>query len=89
MFSCGGSGEGHLSLGPLEKCTNVIMGVSSGSVVKNLLTTAGDTRDAGSVPESRRSPERGNGNPLQYSYGENLTEERGSLCGHKESDTTE
>ena len=34
---------------------------------KNLLGNAGDIRDTGSVPGSGRSPERGNGNPLQYS----------------------
>ena len=32
-----------------------------GSVVKNLLAKAGD---AGSIPESGRSPGEGNGNPL-------------------------
>ena len=42
-----------------------------GTVVKNPSTSAGDTRDAGSIPGSGRSPEVGNGNPLQYSYLEN------------------
>ena len=37
---------------------------SGGSVVKNLPTNAGD---ASSIPELRRSPGKGNGNPLQYS----------------------
>ena len=32
---------------------------------------AGDTRDAGSIPESGRSPGVGNGNPYQYSCLEN------------------
>ena len=40
-------------------------------VVKNLPASAGDTRDTGSIPGSGRSPERGNGNPLQYSCLEN------------------
>ena len=40
-------------------------------VVKNLPANAGDTRDAGSVPRSGRSPEVGNGNPFQYSCLEN------------------
>ena len=31
------------------------------------LPVQGDARDAGSIPESRRSPGEGNGNPLQYS----------------------
>ena len=41
-------------------------------VVKNLPANAGDIRDAGSVPESGRSPGEGNGNPCQYSCLENL-----------------
>ena len=42
----------------------IVFGIPSGSVVKNLLTNA---EDAGSVPGLGRSPEEGNGNPLQYS----------------------
>ena len=40
-------------------------------VVKNLPTSAGDVRDAASIPGSGRSPEKGTGNPLQYSCLEN------------------
>ena len=40
-------------------------------MVKNLLASAGDIRDAGSIPGSVRSPGRGHGSPLQYSYLEN------------------
>ena len=36
-------------------------------MVKNLLTKAGDVKDVGSIPESRRYFGEGNGNPLQYS----------------------
>ena len=36
-------------------------------MVNNLPTSAGDARDVGSIPESGRSPGRGNGNPVQYS----------------------
>ena len=36
-------------------------------VVKNLPANAGDVRDVGSVPQLGRSPEEGNGFPLQYS----------------------
>ena len=43
-------------------------------VVSNLPANAGDTRDMGSVPESRRSLGVGNGNPLQYSCLENPME---------------
>ena len=40
-------------------------------VVKNLPVNAGDIRDADSIPGSGRSPGRGNGNSLQYSWLEN------------------
>ena len=39
--------------------------------VNNPLANAGDIRDKGSIPELGRSPEEGNGNPLQYSCLEN------------------
>ena len=40
-------------------------------VVKNLPANAGNIRDLGSIPGSRRSPEGGHGNPFQYSCLEN------------------
>ena len=40
-------------------------------MVKNPLANTGDSRDAGSIPESERSPEEGNSNPLQYPCLEN------------------
>ena len=40
-------------------------------MVKNPPTKAGDTRDAGSIPGSGRSPGGGHGNPYQYSCLEN------------------
>ena len=45
--------------------------------VKNLPANAGDTRDAGSIPGSGKSPGVGNGNPFQYSCLEN-TMDRGA-----------
>ena len=62
-------------------------------VVKNPAANAGDIRDVGSIPGSGRSPEEGNGNPLQYSCLENPMD-RGTWGatvhgGHKESDTAE
>ena len=36
-------------------------------MVKNPPANAGDTKDVGLIPRSERSPEVGNGNPLQYS----------------------
>jgi len=50
-----------------------VIRVKGGSVVENLPAYA---RDASSVPESGRSPEKGNGYPLQYSC---LEEESGEL----------
>ena len=46
-------------------------GIPGGSVVKNLPASAGDLRDAGSIPGSGRSPKEGNGYPLQYPCLEN------------------
>ena len=40
-------------------------------MVKNPPASAGDVRDAGSIPVSGRSPGGGHGNPLQYSWLEN------------------
>ena len=61
-----------------------------GSVVKNLPAIAGDT---GLIPGLGRSPGKGNGNLLQYSYLENSYGQRRlvgySLWGHKELDATE
>ena len=37
-------------------------------MVKNPPANSGDVRDASSIPGLGRSPEEGNGNPLQYSY---------------------
>ena len=40
-------------------------------MVKNLPANAGDKRDSGLIPGSRRSPGGGHGNPLKYSCLEN------------------
>ena len=62
-------------------------------MVKNQPANAGDSGDAGLIPEMGRSPGGGNGNPLQYSCLENPHGQRSlvgcSHWGHKESDTTE
>ena len=42
------------------------MSFSGGSVVKESACSAGDS---GSIPRLGRSPEKGNGNPLQYCLG--------------------
>ena len=58
-------------------------------VVKNLPTNTRDERDVGWIPGSGRSPGRGHGNPLQYSYLENPRSPAGySPWGWKESGTT-
>ena len=62
------------------------------SVVKNPPVNAGDTGDAGSIPESGRSPGGGNGNSLWCSCLENPMD-RGAwwatVHGVAESDMTE
>ena len=45
-------------------------------MVKNLPVDTGDVGDEGSIPGSGRSPEEGNGNPLQYSCLENSVDRR-------------
>ena len=56
---------------PVEQQIIFFYGKQVGLVVKHPPANAGDTRDAGSVPRSGRSPEVGNGNPFQYSCLEN------------------
>ena len=51
-----------------------MMGFPGGSVVKNPHANGRGTGDVGSNPGLGRSPERGNGNPLQYSYLKNFTD---------------
>ena len=59
--------------------------------VKNLPASAGDVRDMGLIPGSRRCPGGGNGNPLQYLCLENAMD-RGAwdpmVRSIAESDTT-
>ena len=68
-------------------------GFPGGTVVKNLPANTGDTRDAGSIPGSGRSPGVGNGNPLEYSCLENTMDRRAlqaySPWGPKVSDMAE
>ena len=63
-------------------------------MVKNPLASAGDVREAGSIPGLGRSPGGGNGNLLQYSCLQNPMDSGSSLGGYcpwgcKESDRTE
>ena len=51
--------------------SSMIMGFPSGSVVKNALAKAGDTRDVEFNPWVGRNPEGGISNPFQYSGQEN------------------
>ena len=66
--------------------------IEGGTVVKNLPTNAGDTRELGLIAGSGRSPGVGNGNPLQYScLGNPMDREAWGatvLRVKKESDTT-
>ena len=72
------------------KFLKIFIGVGA-TVVKNPPANAGGTRDVGSIPRLGRSPDVGNGNPLQYSNLENsidrgvwlATQSMGSLrVGH-------
>ena len=61
-------------------------------MLKNLLANAGDIKDMCSIPGSGRSPEEGNGNPLQYSCLENPMDGgawQATVHSLAESDTTE
>ena len=61
-------------------CSSNLQGFPGGTVVKNLPAKAEDTRDAGSISGSGKSPWVGTGNPLQYScLGNSWTEEPGGL----------
>ena len=65
-----------MSTGPISSKPE---GFPGGSVVKNLPANVRDARDKGdmsSIPELRRSPGGGNGNPLQYACLENLMDRR-------------
>ena len=57
------------------------MGFPDGSVVKNPLANAGDSRDLGLIPGLGRSPGGRIGNPLQCSYLENLMDREPTLHG--------
>ena len=56
-----------MSLDQKNVIYGVIQGFPGGAVVKNPAADQGDAGDEGSVPGSGRSPEEGNGQPLQYS----------------------
>ena len=72
--------------------TILVVSFPSGSVGKNPLANAGDVRHKGSILGSGRSPEEGNGSPLQYSQLENPVD-RGATGsqggGHGRAWTTE
>ena len=61
-------------------------------MVKNPSASAGDIRDAGSLPGLERSPGDGHGNPLQFSWLESPRGRRNlggySPWGHRELDMT-
>ena len=75
-------GRCYIPLGGLEIKSEIINTASQVAlVVKNTPASAGDRRDVGSIPGLGRSPGRGNGNLLQYSWPKKIpwTEEPGGL----------
>ena len=64
------AGRGHQRSEPFD------VGFPGSAVGKNPPANAGDARDAGLIPGSRRSPGGGHGNPLQYSCLKNSTDRR-------------
>ena len=58
-------------------------------VVKNPPANAGDSRDVGSISGWGRSPEGGDGNPLQYSCLESPTDRGAYSPRVAQSDVTE
>ena len=63
-----------------------------GAMVENPPANAGDSRDAGSIPELGRCPGEEDGYPLQYSCLWNPMDRgawRATVLGHKELDMTE
>ena len=61
-------------------------------MVENLLVNTGDLRHVGLIPGLGRSPERGHGNPLQYSCWDNpmgIGAWQPTVHGVAESDRTE
>ena len=82
-------------LGVKEQCRHTLLTVRRPWRLssKGATCNAGDSGDLGLIPGSRRSPEEGNVNPLQYSCLENPMD-RGAwratvLSGRKELDMTE
>ena len=61
-------------------------GFLGGSGVKNPLASAGDARDVGLIPGWGRSPEEGNGNPLQYSCLDRKSHGQKNLVGYSPRD---
>ena len=57
----------YISFSLIMWCITFIGGFPGGVMVKNLLGSAGNTRDVGSIPDSGGSPGVGNGNLLQHS----------------------
>ena len=62
---------GHDCATSLFHFTSCYMDFLDGASVKNLLASAGDERDMGSIPGLGKPSGEGNGNPLQYSCLEN------------------
>ena len=76
--------EGNrLQLGKMQKWSILVeWGFLGGTVVRNFPANARHKKDMGLIPGLGRSPRKGNGNPLQYSYLENSMD-RGAMGSQK------
>ena len=68
------TGSGLVVARELEEEKSGVTVFPDGSAGKESACNEGDTEDIGSIPGSRRSPEGGHGNPLQYSCLDNPTD---------------
>ena len=71
LFTCFKTKSKHLKRKAFPPTYSTNWASQVGSMVKNLPTVQEPQETLSSIPGLTRSPEEGNGNPLQYSYLEN------------------
>ena len=70
----------------LRELYSELCGDLNEKVIKKRRDTVGNIGDVGSIPGSEKSPEEGNGNPLQFSCLENPMD-KGTVQGATKSQT--